>query len=122
MLYPERLQFLGNTPLRIFWHGEGAVIFFFLISGFVLSHQLSNVKNILKSDNYIKYVLNRINRIYPAFFIMIVISLVMRKYMSYESYEMVIPSQWFSEIILTPMSFSLFIKEALVVFPNSIVE
>lgn len=116
---PKSISFLGSTPIHIFWHGEGAVVFFFLLSGFVLSNQLSKKENILDERNYLKYVILRINRIYPAFLVMIIISYVLRKYLDFKIDELAMPSQWLTGIVKAPITISTFFKEITVVAPIS---
>jgi peptidoglycan/LPS O-acetylase OafA/YrhL len=71
--YP--LNLLKYTPLHAIWGGHEAVIMFFLLSGFVLS--LPFFSN--RQQNYTKYVIKRICRIYIPFLVALIIAILMRE-------------------------------------------
>ena len=56
---PNAFWFLKYTPIHIFWAGHEAVIFFFVLSGFVLSLQFFRKKVCYRS-----YLVKRLCRIY----------------------------------------------------------
>lgn len=60
-------------PWWFFCAGHEAVIFFFVLSGFVLSNQLRN----FKFTNYGQFILKRFFRIYPAYYVAILISAIL---------------------------------------------
>lgn len=53
---------LVYSPLHLLWDGEDAVIFFFVLSGFVLSLSYLNGKAL----SYPSYIIRRFFRLYPA--------------------------------------------------------
>ena len=108
---PSKLMFLQNSPVRILWHGEGAVTFFFMLSGFVLSHQLSKVDNILDTNYYFKYAFLRLNRIYPSFAIMIILSYFLRNHFYLNEAVLPSPTDWIKVIAKTPISVTSMFKE-----------
>ncbi len=57
-------------PWLFFCAGHEAVILFFVLSGFVLSHQLRN----FEFNNYGNFILKRFFRIYPAYYVAILLS------------------------------------------------
>lgn len=113
---PSKLMFLQNSPVHIFWHGEGAVFFFFLLSGFVLTKQLDNSKDIFNIKKLLEYALLRINRIYPSFAIMVIVSYFMRKHIEYDYSLISFSTDWIIGISKTTLYFSTLIKELGVVF------
>ncbi len=67
--------YLQQSPLRTFWDGAAAVDLFFVLSGFVLTLPfISGVKKI----NYFHYVIRRLFRLYPAYYLALVVSLSLR--------------------------------------------
>lgn len=56
--------------LDILWHGESAVIMFFLLSGYVLALQLGSEA----PPTYSQYLIRRVMRIWPAFAVTVVLS------------------------------------------------
>jgi peptidoglycan/LPS O-acetylase OafA/YrhL len=59
---------LRNTPLHVFYDGEAAVVFFFVLSGFVLSHKyVSRGKEGLDKFSFRGFIVSRLFRIYPMF-------------------------------------------------------
>jgi peptidoglycan/LPS O-acetylase OafA/YrhL len=68
---------LSKTPLSILLNGNAAVIFFFLLSGFVLSLPfVGGEKPLTLTAFYTK----RIFRIYPAFIFAILFSLALKEF------------------------------------------
>jgi peptidoglycan/LPS O-acetylase OafA/YrhL len=60
----EPLRWLWKTPLRFFLTGHDAVILFFLVSGFVLTLQLTSRRR----PTFGRYLIKRICRIYLPYF------------------------------------------------------
>lgn len=54
------------TPLGLFFHGQGAVEIFFVLSGFVLAASVSRNRN---ANDLIAYFTKRIFRIYPPYLV-----------------------------------------------------
>jgi len=65
------LGFLKYTPLHLFWAGHEAVIFFFLLSGFVLSLQFFG-----KKVPYLGFFIKRICRIYIPYLSAVIIAVI----------------------------------------------
>jgi peptidoglycan/LPS O-acetylase OafA/YrhL len=55
------------TPLRGLWSGHEAVLFFFVLSGLVLTLQLTD-----RSMGYIRFVVRRVFRIYPLYLVAVI--------------------------------------------------
>lgn len=72
---------LNDTPLRFLWAGHQAVIFFFVLSGFVLS--LPFVEN--RSITYGSFMMKRICRIYIPYITAIFSALFLRIFFSWNS-------------------------------------
>jgi peptidoglycan/LPS O-acetylase OafA/YrhL len=73
-LWLERIQY---TPLNFFCDGIGAVILFFVLSGLVLNLKYVSLPT-LPPRWVAAFIVNRIFRIYPAFFVAIFLSLLLR--------------------------------------------
>ena len=76
---PETMLQFGNvnlndTPLRIFWGGYLGVIIFFVISGFFQG--ISNSE--LTVGNYVRGIIKRHLRIYPAYLIVLAVVILAR--------------------------------------------
>jgi peptidoglycan/LPS O-acetylase OafA/YrhL len=100
---PSQLQWLSQTPIHALWHGEGAVSFFFVLSGFVLAlpYLAEKPKQIL----FLPYAINRFFRIVPLLVFAIFASLFARQFL-FHTYQ-TIPEQsgwvqWFWHQSLTP--------------------
>jgi peptidoglycan/LPS O-acetylase OafA/YrhL len=71
------MVFIQKTPLGIMFNGGAAVMFFFVLSGFVLSLPfVGNEKPLKLTAFYVK----RIFRIYPALILAIVFALLLREF------------------------------------------
>ncbi|MCM2291949.1 acyltransferase [Allorhizobium sp. BGMRC 0089] len=55
---------LNHTPLRIFVNGRSFVIFFFVLSGFVLAHAIWSK---VGKQTYLRYAARRLVRLYPPY-------------------------------------------------------
>ena len=84
---------LSNSPFHIFWHGEAAVTLFFLLSGFVLT--LPYIKNRVDL-NLPSFYLKRVFRIYPAFIVAIVFSVLLKTFL-FDPSQMRGYSAWINE-------------------------
>ncbi|TWT27731.1 acyltransferase [Planomicrobium sp. CPCC 101110] len=74
---PENLwiDLFTHTPLHILWAGHEAVIFFFILSGFVLSLPFFKEG---REFNYTDYVVKRFFRIYIPYIVSIFIAILLR--------------------------------------------
>ncbi len=106
-------SWIQKTPLKLLFDGEAAVLYFFILSGYVLTMSIKKVENpnILL---YAKFILKRIFRIYPAFIFTLFASFLLLKF---------IPCQtvgWLSRYWTTLPDFTALIKQALLIvrLPN----
>ena len=60
------LWIFTQTPLAVLRAGNEGIVFFFLLSGFVLSFSFENGK---KTPRYLPYLVKRIFRLYPAYLV-----------------------------------------------------
>jgi len=81
---------LKLTPLGILVNGNGAVMFFFVLSGFVLSLPFINAERPLKLT---AFYTKRIFRLYPAFIIAIIISIFLKLFV-YDKAAMALFTGW----------------------------
>jgi len=89
-IYPATSAAIKASPLGILINGNSAVMFFFVLSGFVLSLPfIENKKTLSLSEFYIK----RIFRIYPAYIAAIILAVVLKTFV-YHSSEMSHFSDW----------------------------
>jgi peptidoglycan/LPS O-acetylase OafA/YrhL len=63
-------NWLTHSPLHLFWDGNEAVIFFFVLSGFVLA--LPYVRG--RTPAYVSYLIKRVCRIYLPYLVIILLS------------------------------------------------
>ncbi|MGO4110176.1 acyltransferase family protein [Paenibacillus sp. YAF4_2] len=96
------------TPFRIFKAGHEAVIFFFVLSGFVLSLPFYSNKKFI----YSTYIVKRICRIYVPFLIILLFSLLLYKLvyvpnLSFDGLQL----EWWTE----PLTFNTVLRELLLV-------
>jgi peptidoglycan/LPS O-acetylase OafA/YrhL len=108
---------LQKTPLHIFLDGTAAVLYFFLLSGFVLTLSLKNT-NIISAVGYFKFAIKRIFRIYPAYIITLLITFFIIRNIDR------IPTSWLSQYWQTkPEVFSVIRQSVLVIrLPNDPLE
>jgi|GEM_PF-927853 len=67
------------NPTGFFYYGQAAVLFFFIHSGFILSYSLSNRVQITKSSAYIRFIVERVFRIYPLFIFVVLLSYALKQ-------------------------------------------
>ncbi|WP_207532686.1 acyltransferase family protein [Desertivirga arenae] len=79
-LLPDSLTFLDRTPFHAFWFGEGAVVFFFVLSGYVISLKFFSDRENINKLEYSSYIISRIFRIFPAFWAVLALSIIAKKY------------------------------------------
>jgi peptidoglycan/LPS O-acetylase OafA/YrhL len=60
------------SPLRIFWSGHQAVILFFVLSGFALTHMWRSVR----SRRYDAYLISRVVRLVPPYIVSLILAFV----------------------------------------------
>lgn len=77
--HPILFRLIQNSPLHIFWDGHAAVILFFVLSGFVLAFPYTT--NISNRINISSFLIKRIFRIYPAYFISLALCLFLKEFL-----------------------------------------
>ena len=88
---PAWVGFSRYTPLGIMINGRASVMFFFVLSGFVLSLPYMNGND--HSIKLVPFYIKRIFRIFPAFIASILIALLLKTYF-YDAKNTVALSQW----------------------------
>ena len=83
------------SPLHLLWDGESAVLFFFVLSGFVLA--LPYVSNKEKPIDLLSFYNKRILRIFPAFIATILLCIFLKAYV-YHAGNMQHYSDWLRDI------------------------
>src|SRR6187402_933896 len=68
---------LKATPLGILINGSSAVLFFFVLSGFVLTLPFANNKKPLK---LVEFYVKRVFRIYPAYIVAILFAIILKTF------------------------------------------
>lgn len=71
----------STYPLNIFWDGDAAVLYFFILSGFVLNESLQRKELVLKI--IINFIRKRFLRIYPAFLFIFLLSILLFPFFSH---------------------------------------
>ena len=89
----DLLNKITPTPLSIFYNGYAAVMFFFVLSGFVLSLPFMNNERPLSLT---AFYTKRIFRIYPAFIVAILLSIVLKE-LVYDKHAMSSSVLWFKQ-------------------------
>lgn len=101
---PGWVQMVNVSPLRFLKGGHEAVIFFFVLSGFVLSLPFLNDNK----PKYFKYLTARIFRIYVPYISILIMSLLLY-YVTFSS--AMVNNHWWS----TPITISEFFRQLLLV-------
>lgn len=91
------VNILAFSPLHILWAGHEAVIFFFLLSGFVLALPFVNNRNF----KYENFVIKRFCRIYVPYAICIILSLIAFELLDSSHTENL--SSWFNNMWQHPL-------------------
>jgi len=68
----------AGTPLHFFWYGEADVVFFFIHSGFILAYSYTGSQKPLTATSYLRFLIERVFRIYPLFIFILVVSFVLK--------------------------------------------
>jgi peptidoglycan/LPS O-acetylase OafA/YrhL len=112
---PTPLWPLIFTPLHGIWSGTEAVIFFFVLSGFVLSIPFYD-----RPPTYRAFAIKRVCRIYLPYLTAVIAAIVMWRILSKHGIPGLSP--WFNSVWTTPMSPQLLIGHLTLVgiFPNGV--
>ena len=103
---------LNNTPLRLLWGGNAAVVVFFFLSGYFY-----RCKDSLTVGNYIGDVAKRHQRIYPAFVIVLCFGLFARVF--YPDFDLNYISEWGSSFWKENVPAIEYIKNFILLLPSS---
>lgn len=71
--------FLKN-PFRIFYYGDGDMLFFFIHSGFILSYSYANKLTLSDGASYLRFFIERVFRIFPLFLSLLAISFFIHEF------------------------------------------
>lgn len=112
------LEPFSDSSLHIFWHGEGAVTYFYVLSGYVLS--VSYFKNIdtIENLNIQAYLVKRFFRIFPVFlFVLFASWLIQKSYITSIINISTFPfrSPWIMDFWMVKKSFYELCKEGILV-------
>jgi len=102
----EALDALSSSPLHILWDGAGAVDLFFVLSGFVLA--LPFVRKV-ENPKYLQFCIRRAFRLYPAFWLALVLSLAFRAW-GYNPSGMEALSDWSRSMWTSNVTPELFLR------------
>jgi len=90
--YDNIVNLLKYTPLHLFWAGGEAVIFFFILSGFVLALPFLNNRGV----EYPKYLVRRVCRIYIPYIAAVAVAIAARLALAHDELER--GSMWIKSI------------------------
>lgn len=100
---------IQNSGLRFFWNGDAAVILFFVLSGFVLTFSLIHNKT-----NYFYFTIKRIFRIFPAYYISIILGIILIKY--FEPSRLIGLSSWIQSFWLNKITMKDIFNHIILIF------
>jgi peptidoglycan/LPS O-acetylase OafA/YrhL len=75
-VFGSQLKSQYSTVSHFFWYGEADVIFFFIHSGFILAYSYAGKDAKLTPKYYLRFLLERIFRIYPLFLVVLLLSFI----------------------------------------------
>jgi peptidoglycan/LPS O-acetylase OafA/YrhL len=101
------VNLIKYTPLRIFWAGDEAVIFFFVLSGFVLSLPFYR-----EFPRYSGFLIRRVCRIYIPYIVAVSLALVAR--LRYNT-PVTGTSSWFNQTWAVPLSRNVLLQHLILV-------
>lgn len=114
---PHLIAVLRETPLGVLINGRAAVMFFFVLSGFVLTLPFVSQDKPVK---IISFYIKRILRIYPAYLLAIAFALVLKIYL-YHPAGLQPFSGWLKSFWVWPLnsqSYQELFKTAMLIGPN----
>lgn len=98
---------LKNTPVHLIWAGHEAVIFFFVLSGFVLSLPFHDGQ----SNSYNAYLVKRFFRIYIPYICAVGLAFATRAVIEHP--PIITLSSWFNAVWAVPLSAEVLIRHIL---------
>lgn len=102
------LWILKYTPLHVFWVGRESVLFFFVLSGFVLSLPFYR-----EPPSYVAFLIKRVCRIYIPYYLAVALGTGL--YLLVGGHRVVGLSQWLNLPWSIPVSLKLLVKHAVLV-------
>ncbi|MES2445767.1 MAG: acyltransferase [Bacteroidota bacterium] len=107
----------NHSILHSLWHGKGAVSYFFVLSGLVLSYTYFQNEEKLKHFNYLDFIIKRVLRIYPVFLAVILLSFIaINFFFNPDSIKSLAPAtDWIKMFWLNKTSFISMFKESLLI-------
>ncbi len=100
------------SPFDFLWDSESAVLYFFILSGFVLTESISKIT--LTPLSYFNFIGKRILRIYPAFLVILLLTFFLFPFISAQH------NSWLADFWKKTPDISDFFKQAVLIFriPN----
>ncbi|HEX4374581.1 MAG TPA: acyltransferase [Puia sp.] len=111
-------RFFTFSPAHFFWYGEADVVFFFIHSGFILTYAYANRQSKLTAGNYLRFLIERIFRIYPLFLFILIISFLLQKNL-YPIDKLNYVTEKFHSFWQDDFSFNKLLKSAALIFSVS---
>ena len=93
------VDFYQNSPVRVISDGAAAVDIFFVLSGFVLSLPFIDQN---KNLNYLTFVMKRVFRLYPTYWICILLTIFIKDY--FNPSAMYSLSEWAKTLWIKPIT------------------
>jgi peptidoglycan/LPS O-acetylase OafA/YrhL len=109
------LRFLSIPVLRPFWDGPGAVMLFFVLSGFVLA--LPYTGEAPRKLDTLPFLIRRIARLYPAYWAVLVVALALR-FVVFDSHGLAGLSPWASMHWSTSIGWVSIVKHFFLISPG----
>lgn len=108
-----KFKIINYSPLHFFYDGFAAVTFFFVLSGYVLTVSLKNRESI----ELISFYLKRIFRIFPAYLVVLIVSLLLYSFFKVINTNPV-SSEWINSFWDKPLNFINFLKQIFFIVPD----
>jgi peptidoglycan/LPS O-acetylase OafA/YrhL len=102
-----------TTPLRFFWYGEADVLFFFIHSGFILSYTYTQKNWPVGPRSYLRFLVERIFRIYPLFLVILLISFL--AFQVTPAYQPASPDGWVQKFWYSETDFNNLLSQSMLV-------
>jgi len=111
----QALPILNKPWIRPFWDGPGAVMLFFVLSGFVLT--LPYVASTARKLEPIPFIIRRITRLYPAYWAALTLALAFR-FLIFDPHALSGLSPWVRLHWSLPIGWTSIISHMFMIFPN----
>lgn len=115
-LFPGHDSFVvQKTPLHILWDGNAAVMFFFLLSGYVLALPFVDARR--RKIRPVGFIVKRLFRLYPAYWCALTMALFLRA-LVLQHYHLDLVSSWAQGLWQIPLDYRLILHQFLMLVPN----